>query len=146
MLLFLLLGAAFAMPSSARKHKEKKAEAPKITTIYIFGVAKELNDSVVYLSSITPVAGASLHKHNVLENRMYYSEQFRNYVENTYSLPHQTVAVFYSKKREKVEKKFAKVQAKMNRHSYRKPVFKNVSADDFHFKVPKIIMADDGEF
>lgn len=140
LLLLLAMGAVITMPCEAKK--KNKADKEEILTVYVFGVSQNLNDSTVYLSSITPVAGAKLLSHNVLENRIYYTEQFKKYVEGTFNETHQTVAVVYNKDRKKVEKKYAKVQAKMTKHAWGAIKFKNVSQEEFHFKVPVLVSAE----
>lgn len=139
-LLLIMIGAAIVMPSEAKK---KKSEKEEILTVYVFGVSQNLGDSTVYLSAITPVAGAKLLSHNVLENRIYYTEQFKKYIEETFNLTHQTAAVIYNKDRKKVEKKYAKTQAKINKHTFGKVTFKNVSQENFHFKVPVIVNSEE---
>lgn len=136
----------FAISSEARTKKEKPEKAPQITTIYGFGICQTLTDSVVYMSAITPVNGAKILHHGMLEHRQHYSDQFKNYIESTFGLQHQTTAYIFHQNRKKVEKKYLKVQEKLMKHSTANLVIKSVSAENFHFKLPVIVQADDSDF
>ena len=141
-LLFAAIGACVAFNAAARQNtgsKDKKEQ----TMVYIFGVAQDLADTTVYVSSITSVAGATLKSHNELENWMYYSEQFKKHIEASYQRPHQTVAVYYDRKLKNLEKKYEKVEAKIRKKSPYPPTFKYIRPEEFHFKVPLIIQMDD---
>lgn len=143
-LLFLvLLSATFAIQSQAKdKSKEKE---PEVLTIYGFGVAQDLSDSTVYVTTIAPINGVTMLPHDLLLNIQYYSEQMKKYVEETYNVQHQTVAFYYARDRKKAEKKFARMQAKMTKRSMKNLVFKSVPYEDFRFKVPVLVDAD-GEY
>ena len=141
-ILLLLLALATASSASARKQSEKKSNE-KPTTIFIFGVAQDLADTTVYVSAITTVAGAKLNSGGDLENWTYYSEQLKKYVEATFQRPHQTVAVYYDKKLKNVEKRYQKVETQIRKKSPYPPTFKHIRPEDFHFKVPRIIFAEE---
>lgn len=142
-LLMAMFAMAVAMPVAARS---KKAGDAAVTMVYVYGVAQNLGDTIVYLSSITPVAGATLKNRSELENRIYYSEQFKKYIEEKYNSPHQTVAVVYGKKLKDVEKRFKKMEEKIRKKSPYPPTFKYIRPEDFHFRVPVIVQADDEAF
>lgn len=135
-----------ATTSEARTPKEKQEKGPQVVTIYGFGITQTLTDSVVYMSAITPVNGAKILSHGMLEYRQHYSDQLKNYVENTFGIQHLTSAYFFSTNRKKVEKKYIKVQEKLMKHSVANLTIKSISAENFHYKVPVIVQADDSDF
>lgn len=135
-----------ATTSEARTPKEKQEKGPQVVTIYGFGITQTLTDSVVYMSAITPVNGAKILSHGMLEYRQHYSDQLKNYVENTFGIQHLTSAYFFSTNRKKVEKKYIKVQEKLMKHSVANLTIKSISAENFHYKVPVIVQADDADF
>lgn len=143
-LLFLvLLTAGFALQADA-KGKDKEKE-PEVITIYAFGVSHDLADSTVYVTSIAPINGATMLPHGILQNIQYYGEQMKKYVEKTYNLQHQTVAFYYARDRKKAEKRLARVQAKMKKHTMKNLEFKPISYEDFRFKVP-VLVDSTGEY
>lgn len=138
LLLLVLLAAGFALQADAKGKKKEKE--PEVLTIYAFGVSHNLADSTVYITSIAPINGATLLPHNILLNIQYYGEQMKKYVEETYNLQHQTVAFYYARDRKKAEKRYARVQAKMKKHTTMKNlVFKPILYEDFRFKVPVLV-------
>lgn len=136
-LLLIIAAIAIALPSNAKKvQKESKAEEAKIVTIYAFGVSQDLIDSTVYMTNIAPISGAEMLPHGQLKNWQYYSEQMEKYVEDTLHCEHQTTAFFYATSLKKVEKLYARVQLKMKKRAMSEITFKQISTEDFHFKVP----------
>lgn len=143
LLLFVILTAGFALQADAKgKNKEKE---PEVLTIYAFGVSQDLADSTVYVTSVAPINGATMLPHGILMNIQYYGEQMKKYVEETYNLQHQTVAFYYARDRKKAEKRYARVQAKMQKHTMKKLVFKPISYEEFRFKVP-VLVDSTGEY
>lgn len=140
--LLVIFSATFALQSQAKSRKEK---APEVLTIYVFGVSQDLSDSIIYMTDILPVAGATMLPHEILDNHQYYSEQLKKYMENTLHLQHQTVTFYYSRKRQNIEKQFVKVQEKTKKHSAKMPVFKQIASEDFRFKVPVLVVAGENE-
>lgn len=145
-LLLAILMMCAVLPVSGRGKKEAKDSNKPTQIVYVYGVSQDLGDTIVYFSSITPVAGATLKAHNELENRLYYSEQFKKYVEAKYGSPRQTVAVVYGRKLKDVEKRFKKMEEKIRKKSPYPPTLKYVRPEDFHFKVPVIVQAEDDNF
>lgn len=87
------------------KSKEKQ--------VYAFAFGTCFNDSVVYLSAISPVPdGVIESKTKFLNNRSAYSNQFKFFLDSKNGHPH-TCAVFFSTKKEKLQKKYAKIRQKM---------------------------------
>lgn len=141
----LLLVASLSLTASARKTREKKEKAPEVVTIYAFGVSQNLTDSTVFVTTIAPINGATLYSHGLLQNRQHYSDQLKNYVENTFKLPHQSAAICYYMKRKDAEKAFVRMQNRMKKHSPANPTFRNIGYEDFHFKVPVVVSADEND-
>lgn len=143
LLLLVLLAAGFAFQAEAKGKKKEKE--PEVLTIYAFGVSQDLSDSTVYVTTIAPINGATLLPHNLLLNIQYYSEQMKKHVESTYNVQHQTVGFFYARDRKKAEKKFARMQAKMTKHTAKTLKFKSISYEEFRFKVP-VLVESEGEY
>lgn len=140
LLALIVVAAAIAMPSQAKKKQEKE---PEILTIYVFGMSQNMADSTVYVTDIAAVNGATMLPHNELKNFMYYSEQLQKYVEDTYNQSHMTTAFFYARDRKTIEKKYAKTEQKIMKAPYRKPRIVRVANQDFHFRVPVLKTLDE---
>ena len=146
---FVLLCALLALIVTLPAHsmiRKGEGDKGKTTMVYVFGVSQNLGDTVVYLSSITPVAGAELKGRYELVNRIYYSEQFKNYVETTFGRTHQTTAVVFGTNLKDVEKRFGRMEDKIRKKSPYPPTMKYVRPEDFHFKVPVIVQDKEGNF
>lgn len=143
LLLLVLLTAGFALQTEAKgKDKEK---GPEVLTIYAFGVSQDVTDSTVYVTTIAPINGATMLPHDLLLNIQYYSEQMKKHVESTYNVQHQTVGFFYARDRKKAEKKYARMQAKLTKHSTKNLKFKSIPYEEFRFKVP-VLVESEGEY
>lgn len=143
-LLILTIAALCSQSAHASLFGSKK-EGPIVTTIYGFGVSQNLSDSTVYITAIAPISGATILPHNMLQHRMYYSEQLKKYVEEHFRQTHQTVAFIYGLNRKKIEKKYLKVQANAKKRTLHTVTIKEIPNTDFHFRVP-VIVEQDGEF
>lgn len=141
-LLLVMMAASVALGAEAKDGKKKKAE-PQITTIYVFGVAQDMGDSIVYITSIAPVNGATLLPHDLLQHQQYYSEQMKNYVAQQYEVAHPTVGFFYARNQKKIAKKLARVQEKMAKNAFKHLTFVTIKPEEFHFKVPVLVNADE---
>lgn len=105
------------------KSKEKQ--------VYAFTFGTCFNDSVVYLSAISPVPdGVIESKTKFLNNRSAYSNQFKFFLDSKNGHPH-TCAVFFSTKKEKLQKKYAKIRQKCNKN--KKKQLAELPATDFVF-------------
>ena len=84
------------------------AQTPR--TIYVFGLANELNDSTVYMTSIQQLDDAQLQKRTgFLLGRALYSSQLKTYVSKLGKI-HAVSVVYYSKDKKKLAKKYQKMQ------------------------------------
>lgn len=143
--LLLITIAALCTQNASAKVRQSKNGAPIVTTIYGFGVSQNLSDSTVYITAIAPISGATILPHNMLQYRVYYSEQLKKFVEEKYHQTRQTVAFIYGLNRKKIEKKFLKVQANAKKRTLHTVTIKEIPYADFHFKVP-VVVDQEGEF
>lgn len=139
---FLPLVLAFSLTQAAEAKKRNKNGEPEIVTIYGFGVAQDLADSTVYMTAISTINGATMLPHELLDNHIYYTQQLRDYLANALNLTHQSVAFFFARSQKQIDKKYARVLKKMEKHPVKRMGFKAISDADFHFKVPVIVQAD----
>lgn len=102
--------------------------------IYVFGVSTSFKDSIVYISAVQDLQGASLQKKTgFLEYRSTYAAEFQQYLEAKHQ-SNQTCAIFFATDRNKLEKKYLKLRRRMNKE---KPgTLKEISSTDFQFSVP----------
>lgn len=146
LLLLLTVALTCANNVEARSGIIKKNRTTRTVQIYAYGISQDLSDSVVYVTPVAPINGATMLPHYMLQNRQYYSEQMKNFVETTFGTVHQTVGFVYGEKRKRVEKLFARSMKK-----YNKPKdgihfsIKTFDYDTFHFKVPVIVEAETTE-
>lgn len=99
--------------------------------IYAFAFGTCFNDSVVYLSAISPIPNATIEsKTKFLNNRLAYSNQFKYYLDSKNSQPH-TCALFFSTKKEKLQKKYAKMRQKYNKNKQKQ--LTELTTADFEF-------------
>lgn len=96
--------------------------AQKTKTIYAFTYGTCFNDSVTYLSGVQVVTDAQLEKKTAfLNNRMQYSNQLKHYLDSKYGGSH-TCAILFGTKKEKLEKKYAKIRRSVQKTSIGKLV------------------------
>lgn len=88
-----------------------KGDKPAETqTVYIFGVAASFGDTIMHFTEIQEIQGAGLVRKGFLEGRSLYSYQLKSYLENSKNLPNRTCTVFFSEKKSKLEKQYAKLK------------------------------------
>lgn len=123
-ILFALVALCAALQVSARDRQQ---------SIYMFAYGTSFNDSTIYLSTIEVVKNATLEqKTNFLNNRLSYSNAFKQFLDVKYSGIH-TTAVFFNVKREKLEKMYLKIRR--NTQKSRTMRLVEVPASDFRFPV-----------
>lgn len=123
-ILFALVALCAALQVSARDRQQ---------SIYMFAYGTSFNDSTIYLSTVEVVKNATLEqKTNFLNNRLSYSNAFKQFLDVKYSGIH-TTAVFFNVKREKLEKMYLKIRR--NTQKGRTMRLVEVSASDFRFPV-----------
>ena len=129
-LTFLALAFSLLPFSGQAKVKGEKA-------IYAFGFSQNFNDSTFFLSSIQELPGATI-KDKFLEHRNAYGNQLKAYLEQTYP-GHETCAIFFSKKKKTMEKKYLKVRRHLLRQKRNKLI--EIPAKDFKFE--RLIFKDE---
>lgn len=123
-ILFALVALCAALQVSARDRQQ---------SIYMFAYGTSFNDSTIYLSPVEVVENATLEqKTNFLNNRLSYSNAFKQFLDVKYSGIH-TTAVFFNVKREKLEKMYLKIRR--NAQKSRTMRLVEVPASDFRFPV-----------
>lgn len=123
-ILFALVALCVALQVSARDRQQ---------SIYMFAYGTSFNDSTIYLSTVEVVKNATLEqKTNFLNNRLSYSNAFKQFLDVKYSGIH-TTAVFFNVKREKLEKMYLKIRR--NTQKSRTMRLVEVPASDFRFPV-----------
>lgn len=123
-ILFALVALCAALQVSARNRQQ---------SIYMFAYGTSFNDSTIYLSTVEVVKNATLEqKTNFLNNRLSYSNAFKQFLDVKYSGIH-TTAVFFNVKREKLEKMYLKIRRNTQKSKAMRLV--EVSASDFRFPV-----------
>lgn len=123
-ILFALVALCATLQVSARDRQQ---------SIYMFAYGTSFNDSTIYLSTVEVVKNATLEqKTNFLNNRLSYSNSFKQFLDVKYSGIH-TTAVFFNVKREKLEKMYLKIRR--NTQKSRAMRLVEVPASDFRFPV-----------
>lgn len=123
-ILFAFVALCAALQVSARDRQQ---------SIYMFAYGTSFNDSTIYLSTVEVVKNATLEqKTNFLNNRLSYSNAFKQFLDVKYSGIH-TTAVFFNVKREKLEKMYLKIRR--NTQKSRTMRLVEVTASDFRFPV-----------
>ena len=123
-ILFALVALCAALQVSARDRQQ---------SIYMFAYGTSFNDSTIYLSTVEVVKNATLEqKTNFLNNRLSYSNAFKQFLDVKYSGIH-TTAVFFNVKRDKLEKMYLKIRR--NTQKSRTMRLVEVPASDFRFPV-----------
>lgn len=123
-ILFALVALCAALQVSARDRQQ---------SIYMFAYGTSFNDSTIYLSTVEVVKNATLEqKTNFLNNRLSYSNAFKQFLDVKYSGIH-TTTVFFNVKREKLEKMYLKIRR--NTQKSRTMRLVEVPASDFRFPV-----------
>lgn len=123
-ILFALVALCAALQVSARDRQQ---------SIYMFAYGTSFNDSTIYLSTVEVVKNATLEqKTNFLNNRLSYSNTFKQFLDVKYSGIH-TTAVFFNVKREKLEKMYLKIRRNTQKSKAMRLV--EVPVSDFRFPV-----------
>lgn len=125
--LALALCFTAALAASARGGSDK--------TVYAFGYATCLGDTVAYISEIQQLDSARIApKTKFLEDRSAYAQQLEQALRRRDGR-HYTAAVFYATDRKKIEKQFLRVKktAQRKKSTTVGIKFETLSAQDFTF-------------
>lgn len=105
---------------------------PKQTKVYVFGMSVCYTDSLTFLTDIQPLSPAYVDtKTGFLYDRSIYSQQLQIWIESFKKLPDTTCAIFFSKNRSRLEKKFLKLQNKIRKD--RSTKLQTLDAGEFKF-------------
>ncbi len=105
---------------------------PKLTKVYVFGVSTNYTDSLTFMTDIQALFPAYVEsKTGFLYDRSIYSQQLQIWIEQAKGHPGTTCAIFFSKSRSKLEKKFLKVQEKIRKDPSTK--LRALDAGEFKF-------------
>lgn len=89
---------------------EASAKKQPVPHVYMFGVAASFTDTIVHFTALQQVDSAWIDsKNEFLLERQAYSYQLRDYLDQKQKMPFRTCIVFYSQKRDKLEKKLEKM-------------------------------------
>ncbi len=134
-LLALVVFLTCSLPAFSVAPEEKPA-ADGVQTLYIYGVSQNLNDSIVYVSDITVLTGTHLLEKGYFVQRDQYADQFKDFVQQHFSSPHQTAAVFFDTRIETAEKQREKLRKQLagSTSGWTTLVVKDVYKDQFVFK------------
>lgn len=105
---------------------------PKQTKVYVFGVSISYTDSLTFITDIQPLPTAYVDtKTGFLYDRSIYSQQLQMWIEANKRQPETTCAIFFSKNRGRLEKKFLKLQNKIRKD--RSTKLQALDAGEFKF-------------
>ena len=83
---------------------------PKKRVVYMFGLSASFTDSVAYITDVQRMDPVYIEsKTGFLYDRSIYSQQLQVFMEEKMGRPHTTCTVFFSKKKNKLEKKYLKI-------------------------------------
>lgn len=106
-LLCLLMLLIIAIPSGAKKKGDKKKYG-----VFLVGASASFSDSLVYITDIQFLDSASVSDKGLLEDRAQYSMQLKDYLEGKKGMKDRTCFMFFSEKKNKLEKQLKKLRAK----------------------------------
>jgi hypothetical protein len=133
---------------SVQAQEQENTSGKKVTTVYLFGMAASFNDSIVHFTTVQQVDSAWMSKKSkFLLGREEYSYQLRQYLAENKAMPHRTTWLFFSTKKEKMEKKRAKMVrlytvGKKKKNQPAKPYYQAVFLTDEDFHYNSVYMGD----
>ena len=121
----VVLAVAAIMSMSGASTKVKKQ------TMYVFGLAASLTDSVIVLTDVQPIDGFVM-PNGFLADRSLYSLQLNNFLLANQQRNNMTCAVYFDKNRSKAEKKYHKLMRRYRDDHAGVLMF--LGTDEFQFK------------
>ena len=104
---YIFLVLCLLMTAGVSTVEARKQKVPKV---YIFGMAAAFTDTIVHFTNIQALDSVWIEsKNKFLQEREQYSYQLRDYLREKQQAPNRTCIVFYSQKREKLEKRYQKM-------------------------------------
>lgn len=105
---------------------------PKQTKLYVFGVSINFTDSVTYLTDIQTLNEGYIEtKTGFMYDRSIYSQQLQIWIEYNKQSPGTTCAIFFSKNRAQLGKKYLKIRNKYSKD--RTTRLEQLDAGEFKF-------------
>lgn len=105
--------------------------AQKQRSVYLFGVANQLNDTVVYMTEVQEIPDAQLQKRTgFLLGRAGYSAQLKENLAQQ-GQAHEVCVVYFSKNRKKIDKKYKKMKSEYERDESTE--LRHLTSQQFHF-------------
>lgn len=104
-------------------------------TVYVFGVSQSLGKDEVYMTDISTIDSLALQKKTgFLPFRSSFSTQLQQYTEGVLGQTHQTVSIFFSTKREKLQKELNTVKKRYLSNANKSVT--TINQEQFHFVHP----------
>lgn len=125
----LLLALMMCATVAAKGGKEKG--------VYMVGVSASFTDSLVYFTEIQLLDSVKLDKNKLLPERVQYSYQLKNYLEEEEGLVNRTCFVYFSDNKKKLQKTIAKIKTKYQKG--KTMLIREVNPNAFHFRKPEVI-------
>jgi hypothetical protein len=124
---FISLLVVLAVCTASTMENKKKG-------MYIVGVSASFTDSLIYFTDIQFVKNLTLGNDKLLYLRSHYSDQLDEHLESEKGLKNRTSFVYYSPKKEKLEKIIKKMKNKYRKEG--KSVLRDLGSD---FKFIRVI-------
>lgn len=104
-------------------------------TVYAFGISASFTDTIVYYTNIQVLDSAKISKEGFLTQRNTYSQQLKNYLEDSSLQKNSTSMIYFSENKGKLEKEAAKILGKYKKN--KSITLKRVDPAEFHFTKPE---------
>ena len=137
-----MLSTSSIYANYAKKEKKEKQKTEKVkktkedkeeeTSVYIFGVSASFLDSLVYFTDIEELQGVRIKKDGLLPYRQEYSNQLKNYMEQTEGQTNRTCFIYFNKKRKKLDKLETKLKQRYAKGGAL--YIQQVNPNTFHFE------------
>ena len=106
---------------------------PKKTKVYVFGISTNFTDSITYITDIQTLEAAYIEtKTGFLYDRSIYAQQLQIWVEQVKLQPYTTCAIFFNESKNKLEKKYKKIQDKY--YKDQSTIVQLLEPEEFEFK------------
>lgn len=135
----MLLSVSSIYAKKEKKEKQKtekeqkaKEDKGKEESVYIFGVSASFLDSLVYFTDIEELQGVRIKKDGLLPYRQEYSNQLKNYMEQTEGLTNRTCFIYFNKKKKKLDKLETKLKQRYAKGGAL--YIQQVNPNTFHFE------------
>lgn len=130
-----------------KEKKQKKKKAPKsslkiVNEMFLYGVALNPSDSIIYITDEQTIDSAQVDKKTkFLVNREDYSYQLKTYMDG-HGQPNRTCMTIYATSIKELDAKYKKQAKYLKKNGY---VIKNLPRTDFHYMAIKPSTDEDNE-